>query len=106
MSLRNCHITRRILHDVSARYQTDSTSGFGLSSIVDPSNAEGKSSMISGRTDSENGQGELTTELRQPFDLLEKTIAAAQTKKATELSFDGFSEIWLPGQDSNLRQGG
>ena len=50
--------------------------------------------------------GELTTELRQPFDLLHQTVAAAKTKKATEPSFDSFSEIWLPGQDSNLRQGG
>jgi site-specific DNA recombinase len=33
--------------------------------------------------------GELTVELRQPFDLLEKTIATAQTQKATEPSFDG-----------------
>ncbi len=49
---------------------------------------------------------ELTAKLRQPFDLLEQTVAAAKTKKATEPSFDGFSEIWLPGQDSNLRQGG
>ena len=50
--------------------------------------------------------GELTAELRQPFDLLQKTVAAARTKKATELSLDGLNEIWLPGQDSNLRQGG
>ena len=50
--------------------------------------------------------GELTTELRQPFDLLQQTVAAVKTKKATEPSFDSFSEIWLPGQDSNLRQGG
>ena len=50
--------------------------------------------------------GELITELRQPFDLLQETVAAAQTKKATELSLDGLNEIWLPGQDSNLRQGG
>jgi acyl dehydratase len=33
--------------------------------------------------------------LRQPFDLLEKTIATAQTKKATEPTFDGLNEIWL-----------
>ncbi len=50
--------------------------------------------------------GELTVELRQPFDLLEKTVAASQTKKAIEPGFDGLNEIWLPGQDSNLRQGG
>ncbi len=50
--------------------------------------------------------GELTAELRQPFDLLAQTVAAAQTKKATEPTFDSFSGIWLPGQDSNLRQGG
>jgi site-specific DNA recombinase len=34
--------------------------------------------------------GELTAELRQPFDLLEKTIATAQTKKATEPSIGSF----------------
>ena len=49
---------------------------------------------------------ELTTELRQPFDLLHQTVAAAKTKKATEPTFDGLNDIWLPGQDSNLRQGG
>ena len=50
--------------------------------------------------------GELTTELRQPFDLFYQMVAAAKTKKATEHAFDGLNEIWLPGQDSNLRQGG
>ena len=50
--------------------------------------------------------GELTAELRQPFAFLAETVAAAQTKKATEPGFDGLNEIWLPGQDSNLRQGG
>ena len=50
--------------------------------------------------------GELSAELRQPFDLLQQTIATAQTKKATEPTFDGLDGIWLPGQDSNLRQGG
>jgi site-specific DNA recombinase len=34
--------------------------------------------------------GELTAELRQPFGLLQQTVSAAQTKKATEPSFDGF----------------
>jgi site-specific DNA recombinase len=50
--------------------------------------------------------GELTAELRQPFDLLEQAVAAARIKKAAEPAFDSFTEIWLPGQDSNLRQGG
>ena len=30
----------------------------------------------------------------------------AWTKKATEPTLGGFSKVWLPGQDSNLRQGG
>jgi hypothetical protein len=65
--------------------------------------------------------GTLTADLRQPFDLLRETVAAAQTKKATEPTFDGLRKApaaqrsepcersdneWLPGQDSNLRQGG
>ena len=44
--------------------------------------------------------GELTTELRQPFDHLHQTVAAAKTKKATEHAFDGLNEIWLPFVDT------
>jgi hypothetical protein len=47
---------RRILHGVTAQYETDSSSGFGLSSVVDLSSTERKSSINPRRTEFENTQ--------------------------------------------------
>ena len=50
--------------------------------------------------------GELTATLRQPFDLLAETTLAVQEGKAVGSIANGPSQIWLPGPDSNQRQGG
>jgi hypothetical protein len=44
------------LHGITGYCETDSSSGFGLSSSADPSSAERKSSTVPGRTDIENRQ--------------------------------------------------
>jgi hypothetical protein len=43
---------------------------------------------------------------RKPFYLLALTNAAYQNGKAISSKKDGLFEIWLPGQDSNLRPSG
>ncbi len=50
--------------------------------------------------------GRLTATFRQPFDLLSETIAAAKNEDIPDGFFAPNFEKWLPGQDSNLRQGG
>ncbi len=50
--------------------------------------------------------GRLTPTFRQPFDLLAETIAAAKSEDVPDGFFAPRFEKWLPGQDSNLRQGG
>ncbi len=50
--------------------------------------------------------GRLAVTFRQPFDILADTNLAYQKKKAANGSVNGLSEIWLPGQDSNLRPSG
>ncbi|MFO0688354.1 MAG: recombinase family protein [Myxococcota bacterium] len=50
--------------------------------------------------------GQLTPAFRQPFDLLAETIAAAEDEEVPNGVFVPKFEKWLPGQDSNLRQGG
>ena len=50
--------------------------------------------------------GQLHPHYRQPFDILAKTNIAYQQKKADSPMKKGLSEIWLPGTDSNRRQGG
>ena len=50
--------------------------------------------------------GRLTPAFRQPFDLLAETIAAAKDEEVPDGFFVPNFEKWLPGQDSNLRQGG
>jgi site-specific DNA recombinase len=50
--------------------------------------------------------GELAITFRQPFDLLAETaLAHAKGKTAGDVA-DGFSQIWLPGPDSNQRPSG
>ena len=43
---------------------------------------------------------------RKPFDLLAVTNTAYRKEKAVSPKKDGLFEIWLPGQDSNLRPSG
>jgi hypothetical protein len=50
--------------------------------------------------------GELTTTLRQPFDLLAETTIALEKGKAAGGIANGPSQIWLPGPDSNQRPSG
>jgi site-specific DNA recombinase len=50
--------------------------------------------------------GELTFTLRQPFDLVAETALADVKKKAADDVADGFSQVWLPGPDSNQRPSG
>jgi hypothetical protein len=50
--------------------------------------------------------GELAVTFRQPFDLLAETALARVKKKAAGHVPDGFSQIWLPGPDSNQRPSG
>ena len=50
--------------------------------------------------------GELSATLRQPFDLIAETSAIEAKRKAAGDVSNDLSVIWLPGQDSNLRQGG
>jgi site-specific DNA recombinase len=50
--------------------------------------------------------GELTATLRQPFDLLAETTLALEKGRAASGIANGPSQIWLPGPDSNQRQGG
>jgi site-specific DNA recombinase len=50
--------------------------------------------------------GKMTVTLRQPFDLIAKTTAIEAAKKAAGDVSSDLSVNWLPGQDSNLRQGG
>jgi hypothetical protein len=51
---------RRILpHRIDAQFETESSSASGLSLVVDRLNTSRESSMIPGRTDSENGQNEI-----------------------------------------------
>ncbi len=60
-SLSRCHIARRILHGVTAQYETDSSAGSGLSSGVDLSSTERKCSISLWRTEFENTQESSTT---------------------------------------------
>ena len=50
--------------------------------------------------------GELAVTFRQPFDLLAETALAHARKKAAGGVANGFSQIWLPGPDSNQRPSG
>jgi site-specific DNA recombinase len=50
--------------------------------------------------------GALQVTFRQPFDLIAGSAAAHETRKAAGVAPDGLSEIWLPGQDSNLQPRG
>jgi site-specific DNA recombinase len=50
--------------------------------------------------------GELTATLRQPFDLLAETTLAVKKGRVVGGVANGSSQIWLPGPDSNQRQGG
>ena len=50
--------------------------------------------------------GELTSTLRQPFDLIAETTAIEAKRKAAGGISNDLSVNWLRGQDSNLRQGG
>jgi hypothetical protein len=50
--------------------------------------------------------GELTANYRQPFDLLATAAMADAKRKAAGVTTSGFSEIWLPGSDSNRRPTG
>ena len=43
---------------------------------------------------------------RQPFDLIAQTLATDEKKRAENKPFSARNEIWLPGPDSNQRQGG
>ena len=45
--------------------------------------------------------GELQAEYRQPFDLIAENAAFAAKKKQPQGAASSFSEIWLPGVDSN-----
>jgi hypothetical protein len=48
----------------------------------------------------------LTFTFRQPFDLVAETALADVKKKAADDVADGFSQVWLPGPDSNQRPSG
>jgi site-specific DNA recombinase len=50
--------------------------------------------------------GELTATLRQPFDLIAETMAIEAKRKAAGDISNDLSVNWLPGPDSNQRQGG
>jgi hypothetical protein len=50
--------------------------------------------------------GELTSTLRQPFDLIAETTAIEAKRKAAGGISNDLSVNWLPGPDSNQRQGG
>ena len=50
--------------------------------------------------------GRLTPVYRKPFDLLAVTNTECQKQKATSQSENGLFDFWLPGTDSNRRQGG
>jgi site-specific DNA recombinase len=50
--------------------------------------------------------GELAVSLRQPFDMLAESAAAAQKQTAAGVTSDGRSGIWLRLLDSNQRPGG
>jgi site-specific DNA recombinase len=50
--------------------------------------------------------GELTVTLRQPFDLIAETTATEAKRKAAGDVSNDLSVNWLPGSDSNQRQGG
>jgi site-specific DNA recombinase len=50
--------------------------------------------------------GDLTVTLRQPFDLLAETTLALEKGRAVGGTANSPSQIWLPGPDSNQRQGG
>ena len=50
--------------------------------------------------------GEVVATFRQPFDLLAKTTATAARFSAGSGANSSKTEIWLPGPDSNQRQGG
>jgi len=57
---------KRILHGVTAQYETDSSAGFGLSSVVDLSSTERKSSINPRRTEFENAhQGNVGVRVRR-----------------------------------------
>jgi len=45
--------------------------------------------------------GELQAEYRQPFDLIAENAAVAAKKKQPQGAASSFSDIWLPGVDSN-----
>ena len=47
--------------------------------------------------------GQLIPTYRKPFDMLAVTNEAYHKEKAASGGADGFSEIWLPGPDSNQR---
>ena len=50
--------------------------------------------------------GDLTVTLRQPFDIIAETATIDTQKKTAGEVSNGLSVIWLPGTDSNRRQGG
>ncbi len=50
--------------------------------------------------------GELTTTLHQPFDLIAETTAIDAKRKTAGACSNSLSENWLPGPDSNQRQSG
>jgi hypothetical protein len=50
--------------------------------------------------------GELAFTFRQPFDLVAETALVHVQKKAVGDVANGFSQIWLPGPDSNQRPSG
>ena len=47
--------------------------------------------------------GKLTTEYRQPFDLLARNVVAFEQKKRAGGVSSRISEDWLPGTGSNRR---
>tara|TARA_B100001971_G_C17834159_1_gene355305 strand:- start:163 stop:423 length:261 start_codon:yes stop_codon:yes gene_type:complete len=50
--------------------------------------------------------GRLHPIYRQPFDMLAETNLTYQQKKAVSPMKNDLFDIWLPGTDSNRRQGG
>ena len=50
--------------------------------------------------------GKLTPEYRKPFNILAITNAVYQKEKAVSGVENGLRSVWLPGPDSNQRQGG
>jgi site-specific DNA recombinase len=51
-------------------------------------------------------RGQLSITFHQPFDILAETALAHEERKAVDDVANGFSQIWLPGPDSNQRPSG